>query len=634
MSFYFSPTNKNRLKDLRKSFSENISSAKTTTSSARRNAAFELTSLTKPSKELENRTERAANDENSRQLILKAETRNCKLFSGTVNDVADHHHHYLNSSNIESHNTKLERKTSSGGSFAMMPSVKSRLIKNISRTKEKILQGMGKNDKTSDENFDLYVENFEHQYTQANKLHKELNKYLSSLKETHKSSRAFYETLKETYESQWPMSNQFAEQIDQMELRWSEYLTRLYKDVQLPLMSYLNEFPELKKKIEKRCNRLLDYDNARHSLESAQSKSMKKNILNLNSIGGVGGLTNNNNNNNCSSSSSSSSNSGHANTTITSTSTTTTSTTATDQLTKLTKLKIDLEDKQHVYEEINQTLCLALPVLFENRVKFYASLLQTFFHTETIFHSESVESKTKLDELCENLSLKSSTVDTLTGTNHFKMLSNKLNSLHIDSFNTDAFDNSNTSVEPITNDDDESPNKTNGVESMSNNADPPIAEAEHEPEPEADLNEHHVAEFVPKNNLNEQSCYSSSEDLSTGGNMDQHHQQQLPPTMDDSSNYHHKRPSLEQEPPRIMALGGNEAKVPPSRDRIVYRVKATYPYEAKELDELTFTKEDVILVVEGTESEKEDLDDGWLIGIHENSSRRGLFPENFTKRIS
>lgn len=81
-----------------------------------------------------------------------------------------------------------------------------------------------------------------------------------------------------------------------------------------------------------------------------------------------------------------------------------TSTSSTEQLTKLTKLKIDLEDKQHVYEEINQTLCMTLPVLFENRIKFYSSLFQTFFYTETIFHSDCVEVKSKLDTMCENLS--------------------------------------------------------------------------------------------------------------------------------------------------------------------------------------------------------------------------------------
>lgn len=64
----------------------------------------------------------------------------------------------------------------------MMPSVTSRLKKNISRTKEKILQGIGKTDKTEDEIFDLYVENFDRQHSQANKLSKELNRYLTQLK--------------------------------------------------------------------------------------------------------------------------------------------------------------------------------------------------------------------------------------------------------------------------------------------------------------------------------------------------------------------------------------------------------------------------------------------------------------------
>ncbi len=75
---------------------------------------------------------------------------------------------------------------------------------------------------------------------------------------------------------------------------------------------------------------------------------------------------------------------------------------------------------------------------------------------------------------------------------------------------------------------------------------------------------------------------------------------------------------------------------PPKVDtsnRFMYKVRATYAYDAKEIDELQFNKDEVIIVVEGSESEKEELDEGWLIGIHENSRRRGLFPENFTRKI-
>lgn len=152
----------------------------------------------------------------------------------------------------------------------------------------------------------------------------------------------------------------------------------------------------------------MDYDNARHSLESAQNKSIKKGVsafaasptLTMPPNQGQSMMGNN------SSSSSSSSSNSAAHPTSTATTNTASATAATtDQLTKLTKLKIDLEDKQHMYEEMNQTLCMALPVLFDNRVKFYSSLFQTLFHTETEFHSDSLEAKSRLDEICEGLSL-------------------------------------------------------------------------------------------------------------------------------------------------------------------------------------------------------------------------------------
>lgn len=158
-----------------------------------------------------------------------------------------------------------------------------------------------------------------------------------------------------------------------------------------------------------RCNRLLDYDNARHSLESAQNKSIKKGVsafaasptLTMPPNQGQSMMGNNSS----SSSSSSSNSAAHPTSTATTNTASATAAATTDQLTKLTKLKIDLEDKQHMYEEMNQTLCMALPVLFDNRVKFYSSLFQTLFHTETEFHSDSLEAKSRLDEICEGLSL-------------------------------------------------------------------------------------------------------------------------------------------------------------------------------------------------------------------------------------
>jgi amphiphysin len=467
-----------------------------------------------------------------------------------------------------------------------MPSVKSLLKKNISRTKEKILQGIGKTDKTSDENFDLYVENFERQYAQASKLNKELNRYLICLRDTQKSSRLFYETLKETYENEWPMSSEFAEQLDEIDQKWTEYLNRLYDHVQSPLMYYLKEFPDLKKKIEKRCNSLLDYDNARHTLENAQNKSSsssKKNSIESQMFV--------ESNSQRASSSSPSSNSNLNTSTITSNTTNTTTTTKTttgtsDQLTKLTKLKIDHEDKQFVYEEMNQTLCLTLPVLFSNRVQFYSSLFQTFFHTETLFHSQALESKSKLDEICEKLSTK-----TVVSEPQTKKEDDLNNNIKVESEEKNVNEEENDRVKC---DDFSLPSVSLTTDNIT----------------KIDLKENN-------NNLDskEQDVIISSDEMS-------------------NENNHH---STSAESNEVLAEISNDDVIKPIKhiaDRLMYKVKATYNYDTQESDELAFVKEDIIIVVEGSESEKEELDEGWLIGIHEATSRRGLFPENFTSRIS
>ncbi len=214
-------------------------------------------------------------------------------------------------------------------------------------------------------------------------------------KETQKASKNFYDCLRETYEVSWPEQSEFDAQADSVDDKWTNHLGTLVNEVQQPLVSYLNEFPELKKKIEKRHNRLLDFDNARHTLEAAHHKSIKR----ASTSGAATSATLNQqlaNSANNATAGSQSSNSAPGATVA-----------SHEQLTKLTRLQIDLEDKQHVYEDINQTLCMTLPVLYENRIMFYSSLFQTLFHSETNFHSDCLEITSKLDTLCEGLSAQS-----------------------------------------------------------------------------------------------------------------------------------------------------------------------------------------------------------------------------------
>jgi hypothetical protein len=285
-----------------------------------------------------------------------------------------------------------------------------------------------------------------------------------------------------------------------------------------------------------------------------------------------------------------------------STSTTSSSTPTTDQLTKLTKLKIDLEDKQHVYEEINQTLCMALPVLYENRIKFYSSLFQTFFHTETIFHSDCVEVKSKLDDICENLSKKTVQQSSYHHNHNHNSLNGKRDTNgsdkenNIDTLNNSSGNNLSNSQENVDQQDKFPPSKN-------------------------------ISEFIPgEDNLSETANLKP-----TSEEIQNFKISELEIKTPDMSLLNLKRVDLVNEETNTHLV--NQESNLSEHLECLYTVRATYAYEAKEIDELTFTKDDIIQVVEGTASEKEDLDDGWLIGIHLVTLKRGLFPENFTKRI-
>ncbi|XP_019565799.2 amphiphysin isoform X4 [Rhinolophus sinicus] len=94
----------------------------------------------------------------------------------------------------------------------------------------------------------------------------------------------------------------------------------------------------------------------------------------------------------------------------------------------------------------------------------------------------------------------------------------------------------------------------------------------------------------------------------------------------------------EDSPPAPSAPSASEAsqEVPPG---FLYKVEALHDFEAANADELTLQRGDVVLVVP-SDSEA-DQDAGWLVGVKESdwlqyrdlATYKGLFPENFTRRL-
>ena len=63
---------------------------------------------------------------------------------------------------------------------------------------------------------------------------------------------------------------------------------------------------------------------------------------------------------------------------------------------------------------------------------------------------------------------------------------------------------------------------------------------------------------------------------------------------------------------------------------ILYSVRALFDYISESPDELTFNKGDIISVILDSSVE---MDEGWLMGKHELTRKKGIFPANHTTLI-
>lgn len=66
-------------------------------------------------------------------------------------------------------------------------------------------------------------------------------------------------------------------------------------------------------------------------------------------------------------------------------------------------------------------------------------------------------------------------------------------------------------------------------------------------------------------------------------------------------------------------------------NKVLYKVKTLYKYLAEDVDELCFEADEIVDVVEFEPSQEQE--DGWLMGVREVNSQKGLFPANFTQRL-
>ncbi|XP_055529410.1 myc box-dependent-interacting protein 1 isoform X2 [Wyeomyia smithii] len=226
--------------------------------------------------------------------------------------------------------------------------------KHAGRAKEKLLQNLGKVDRTADEIFDEHLTNFTRQQNSATRLQKEFNNYIRCVRAVQSASKSLMDAINEVYESQWTGSEALYAQTNTVEVLFQDFSHKLGDQVLIPLNTYTAQFPEMRKKIDKRGRKLVDYDSQRHSFQSLQANAAKRK----------------------------------------------------DDV-KITKGREQLEEAKRTYEVLNTELHDELPALHDSRILFLVTNLQTLFASEQQFHSETSKVYAELEAIVDKLATES-----------------------------------------------------------------------------------------------------------------------------------------------------------------------------------------------------------------------------------
>ncbi|XP_051556000.1 amphiphysin-like isoform X8 [Myxocyprinus asiaticus] len=205
--------------------------------------------------------------------------------------------------------------------------------KRLSRAQEKVLQKLGKADETKDEQFEQCVQNFKRQETEGSRLQREMKAYIAAVKGMQQASMNLTESLHEVYEPDWHGKDDVMTIGKNCDALWEDFHQKLVDSTLDTLETYLTQFPDLKVRVAKRSRKLIDYDSARHHLETLQTSTMRNEK-------------------------------------------------------KIAKAEEDLKKAQRVFDDLNVGLQDELPTLWDNRVGFYISTFKNVSGLEARFHRE------------------------------------------------------------------------------------------------------------------------------------------------------------------------------------------------------------------------------------------------------
>lgn len=461
------------------------------------------------------------------------------------------------------------------------------------RAKEKMLEHFGKVDRTSDDRIDEQVGDILRQQALANRFSKELRKYVDCAKAMSHAAKSLNLVLAEAYESDWHGADTYEQFSHESEQLWDDYVDSLQKDVWPSTQLYLQQFPAVLDRIQKRQRKLLDYDGSRHQLEDQRSAKKRDDG-------------------------------------------------------RLLRAEESLQKSKFAYDELNSELLRTLPRIRDNRVVFYSKAANELCDTELRLHRAAAETfehaSTSIAELARQADEGKYRAPTPQCNNNStwrpppppKRQQQQHSNPSSESGVGDAPDELDTIAPPppppplafgsapavdseeatiefkgmrLLDEDGETPKSNggggshhhnqNGVHTAEKLVDDALQSAASTARPDADA-------LVQV----EDAAESSDDDVSSAADDDISTPKALEPATAVDNGI------------GAPMLGGR---------KLLYRVRATHAYKGEDGDELSFDQGELIYVVEFQGGAEDELDDGWQMGVSAESGQSGVFPENFTK---
>ncbi|KAM7405169.1 hypothetical protein PAMP_012453 [Pampus punctatissimus] len=218
----------------------------------------------------------------------------------------------------------------------------------LSRSKEKVLQRLGKTMETRDDQFEMYLLQFHDQQTDGNRIYKDLRNYIDAVRDMREASRRLSQSLFDVYEGGWAGEEDLGAIVEGEDLLWNDYEVKLVDQAVHTMESYVSQFPDVREKVAKRGRKLIDYDSSLHHLEALQTAKKRDDV-------------------------------------------------------KINKAEDEMNAAKSVYEGINKELKDELPVLHESRIGCYVSVFSAVSNLREIFYKEMNTFNVELQNVMKDL---------------------------------------------------------------------------------------------------------------------------------------------------------------------------------------------------------------------------------------